>query len=37
MIKIVITLVANKRFLVQQLFNEDGDGLIEHLKGAKLH
>jgi hypothetical protein len=33
----VIDLAISKMYLVQHLFNEDGDGLVEHLKGDKFH
>jgi hypothetical protein len=32
----VISLVVNKTFLFDHLFNEDGQGTIELLKGDKL-
>jgi hypothetical protein len=33
----VIVLAISKMYLVQHLFNEDGGGLVEHLKGDKFH
>jgi len=33
----VIDLAISKMYLVQHRFNEDGDGLVEHLKGDKFH
>jgi hypothetical protein len=33
----VIALATSKMYFVQHLFNEDGDGLVEHLKGDKFH
>jgi hypothetical protein len=34
---LVITLFANKSFLSRHLFNKDGEGLVEFLKGAKVN
>jgi hypothetical protein len=33
---LVISLATNKTFLFKHSFNEDGDELVEHLKGDKL-
>jgi hypothetical protein len=33
---LAITLSTNKKFLSHHLFNEDGEGLVEFLKGEKL-
>jgi hypothetical protein len=33
----VITLSTNKSFLSCHLFNKDGEGLVEFLKGAKVN
>jgi hypothetical protein len=32
-----IALITNKMFLAQHFFNENGDGLIERLKGDKFY
>jgi len=32
-----ITMVRSKTFLIEHLLNEDGEGLVEFLKGDKLH
>jgi hypothetical protein len=32
-----IALITNKMFLDQHFFNENGDGLIERLKGDKFY
>jgi len=32
-----ITMARSKTFLTKQLLNEDGEGLMEFLKGDKLH
>jgi hypothetical protein len=34
---LTITLDASKTFLLEHLLNEDGQGLVEVLKGDKLH